>query len=123
MVGDLAAFGQDGRDDQIFGPRVGRALIDEQGLLPQPGGGHRQGRLADPRCAREPRRQRQVPRVDDQPARQQLTQNRVLSDPVLVAQIRRAETERHSTHLDQLDFALNRCGLASHDEDVNPGVD
>ncbi len=52
VIGDLAALGQDGGDDQVFGPRVGRALVDEERLLAQPRGRHRQRRLADARAGR-----------------------------------------------------------------------
>ena len=70
MVGDLAALGQDGGDDQVFRPGVGGALVDVEGLLAQPRGRHRQRRLADARRTGQSRGQRKVARIDHQPARQ-----------------------------------------------------
>ena len=67
----------------------------KSGCLRSRAAGHRQRRLADARRPGQPREQRQVPLIDDQPARQELSQNRVLADPLLIARVGSAQMERH----------------------------
>ena len=82
MIGDLAALGEHRRDEQIFGPRVGRALIDVKVLPAQLRAGHTERRLADARRADEPRRERIVAGVDRDPTRDELPQNFALPNPL-----------------------------------------
>ena len=81
MVFDVSAFGQDGRDQQVFRTSIGRALIDIQVLLSNPACGDCQSRLANPRGSDQSRSQRQVALVDNKPAGQKLPQDFALADP------------------------------------------
>ena len=81
VVLDGPALAQHRRHEQIFGARVGRALIDVERLLALAGGRDRERRLADAGRSEEPRRQRQVLLIDDQPAGEDLFQDFALADP------------------------------------------
>ena len=93
VIVDLAALAQDRRDEQIFGPRVGRALVDEERLRAFAGRRHRQGRLADAGRADDPRGEREVLRIDDQPAGEDLLQDLPLPDPRSLGGIGGSEIE------------------------------
>ena len=83
VVADGAGLSQHGRNQQIFGPRVRRALKNIQILFSFARAGHRQCGLADARLAGDPWRQGQVAFIDDQPAGQQLFENFPVPDPLL----------------------------------------
>ncbi len=113
VVGDLARLGQHRRDQEVFGPGVGRALVDVERLLADLRRGHGQGRLADPRRADQAGRKRAVAGVDDQPAGQELAEDLVLADPALFGRVGGAQVERHAADLDGL-----ASGRACHDAPV-----
>ncbi len=98
VIGDLAVVGENRRDDEVLGARVGGALIDVQILVPVARRSHAQRRLADPGHTLDARHQRQVGVVDDEPTRQQLPQNLFLPDPLADRRIRTAEHEAHAVH-------------------------
>ena len=79
---NLAALGQHGRYQQVLRTCIGRALVDEEFLSASPCSGHGQCRLSDPRSAEQPRCQRQISLVDDQPTGEDLFQDFFLPDPL-----------------------------------------
>ena len=101
------------------GQRVGRALVDEKGLFAQPGGRHRQCRLANARLPGQPRRQGKIALVHYQPAGQKLSQDGVLTDPALLGSVRAAQMERHPIDLDGLRRAGHSRGRASDHGVIN----
>ena len=98
MIGDLAAFGEDGGDEQVFRPGVGRALIDEQFLVAAAGGGHAEGGLADSGRADDAGGQGQVAFVDHQPAGEQLLEDFALANPLSGGGFRGTEGQPHSVN-------------------------
>ena len=81
MVGDFSGVREHGRNEQVLGPGVCRALHDVHVLPPRPRRGHGERGLADSRVADHARRERQVRFGEREPAGEDLAQRLGLSDP------------------------------------------
>ena len=96
MVGDFAAFCEHWGDKQVFGASVGGALEDEQVLLTLAGAGNGERCFADAGGAHEPRSERQIAVIDDDPAGKQLFEHFTLADPVTAGGIRGSQMQRNA---------------------------
>ena len=98
VVSDLAAFGQNGSDQKVFRTSIGGALIDVQLLPTLPRSGDRKSGLADAGRSNQSRGERQVTRVNNQPAGKQLFQDFPLADPFSFGGVGSSEMQRNTVN-------------------------
>ena len=81
VVRDLSLVREHRADEQILGPRIGRALHDVHRLTSAPRRRHGERRLADAGPADDARRERQIVFRHQEPAGEQLPEGLGLTDP------------------------------------------
>ena len=113
MIGDLATFGEDGRDDQVLGTRVGRALIDVQRLLAQ--AGPPPWPASSCRCPAGPSTgARAGGREDRRPASTPAPAARlVLTDPALLGRVGVTQVQRDTADFDVFPEIIHGRSLPS----------
>ena len=104
MVGDSAVLGKNRRDQKIFRSCIGCALIDVQRSFLGLSSCNCQLRLANTGGTHQSRSQRQVLRINGQPASQQLIQNFALSISEIVS-LRSLTIGDASTNISDAGFA------------------